>query len=523
MMRREAQPSTAARMARVRAAMTLDDRLDDVTRARIWAALDRRLAAEVRAGAAWRRWRWPVACAIAGCAAVLAIASGRERSRHMVSEGPARAIVAPADTTVTATIAVHTRAALVGPAELDVVGARTVRLVSGTLYASFEGGPGRSLRVEAPGAVVDVVGTLFAVEAGIGAAPTCVSVAHGRVRMTMGPRIVMVGGGERVCTGPASAVGPIRPGVKEALVRHEDGALAGAAPAAPVSAPAAPVPAPAAPAPAPAAPAPAPVPARAHPPMPDRSVAATSHPRPSPPEAPAPAPAPPAVPTASALYALAEAALTRHDPAAADRALARLIATAPGSPLVDEALYERARIAYARHAWAAARRALDALAAIPQTPLAEAGRWLACRIAVEAHDGDAARCLADYRAAFPRSPHDSRRARPARPARARRPRLRRRTALRRRARPPLPAEPAGRGLARALPGGPVTVRALVLAALLSLVVAGCVRDVDLTRAGDAAQRDGFGPDGLTPDGFGPVPDAWITDGFDLDGGVPPHD
>jgi uncharacterized protein HemY len=120
-----------------------------------------------------------------------------------------------------------------------------------------------------------------------------------------------------------------------------------------------------------------------------------------------PPPEPPTRPrTAAELYREAEAALARRDVTAADRALARLLADEPRSPLADQALYERARIAYQRHAWGEARRHLDSLAAIASTPLAEPGRYLACRIAVEARDADATRCLADYRAAYPRSAHD---------------------------------------------------------------------------------------------------------------------
>src|SRR5262249_27595802 len=68
--------------------------------------------------------------------------------------------------------------------------------------------------------------------------------------------------------------------------------------------------------------------------------------------------------TAAELYRDAEAALARHDAAAADHALARLLADDPHSPLADQALYERARIAYQRRAWSEARRHLDALASI---------------------------------------------------------------------------------------------------------------------------------------------------------------
>src|SRR5262249_52502578 len=96
-----------------------------------------------------------------------------------------RSLLAPDDTTLTTHLGPHTRAALVGPAQLRVVGTpgnvTTVRLDRGTLLAEFTGGPGRALHVEAPGMVVEVVGTLFSVE--IQAAKTCVAVAHGRVEV----------------------------------------------------------------------------------------------------------------------------------------------------------------------------------------------------------------------------------------------------------------------------------------------------------------------------------------------------
>lgn len=115
---------------------------------------------------------------------------------------------------------------------------------------------------------------------------------------------------------------------------------------------------------------------------------------------------PPPKPTPDELYRLAETALAARDPAAADRALATLIAEYPRSQLIEQAIYDRARIAYQQHAWPAARAHLARLTAIPGSLLAEPGHYLRCRIAVETHDASAAACLTDYRTAFPRSPHD---------------------------------------------------------------------------------------------------------------------
>lgn len=384
-------------MLTLRAIMTVDDQLDDVTRARIWSRLEDRLDAR----APQRRW-WGWLAVPVACAAVLVIVLARHAE-------PPRALEAPAGAMLSAPIGPHVHAALVGPARLELgEDAATVRLAAGTLYAEFESGPGRALRVVAPGAVVDVVGTLFAVEA-IGDHASCVSVVHGRVRVTTPSRIAYVGAGQRWCTN--AAVRQIEPRTRERLIRHEQ-VLALDAPVSPPPPP----PAPPTPAPTPM-PMPTPTPTRVAPPAPAvvaaviRERAPAPEPLPPPPPAPAPEPPKPVVvepgpPTAEELYRQAEGALARHDLAAADRAFAQLLAQAPDSPLADEALYERAQLAYQRKAWSDARRHLDTLAQLPGTPLAEPGRYLACRIAVEASAGDAASCLTAYRAAYPQSAHD---------------------------------------------------------------------------------------------------------------------
>jgi TolA-binding protein len=137
-----------------------------------------------------------------------------------------RTLAVPVDTTVASRIGPHTAASIVGPARIDILGssgdATAVRLHSGTLLAEFTSGPGRSLRIDAPGAVVEVVGTLFAVEARGGA--TCASVAHGRVRVTTAAGVVHVEGGQRYCTG--DAIRPIADDMRDALARHDATLLA---------------------------------------------------------------------------------------------------------------------------------------------------------------------------------------------------------------------------------------------------------------------------------------------------------
>jgi hypothetical protein len=111
--------------------------------------------------------------------------------------------------------------------------------------------------------------------------------------------------------------------------------------------------------------------------------------------------------SATELYQIADTALAARDLAAADRALATLIAEHRDSRLVDQALFDRARIAHQRRDWRGARQHLAALAAISSTLLAEPGHWLRCRVDVDASDHANARsCLTEYRRAFPKSPHD---------------------------------------------------------------------------------------------------------------------
>jgi hypothetical protein len=419
----------------VRSAMTADDRLDDIKRAQLWTRIDARLAAPV----ARRSW-WP-AVALASTGACAAVAWLVLRGHDAV------ALVAPADTTLSAHLGPYTRASLVGPARAELIGtpgdATAVRLRSGTLLADFTGGPGRSLRVEAPGVVVEIVGTLFAVEAR--ADDTCVSVSHGRVRVTPRDQAALaVSAGETWCRSHAAA--PITPAISDALAHHE-AILTAAAPPPPIVEPLPPpppiveplpTPPPAAPpasivapprAPLPPSP-PTPhiVPRATHEPVrveaspppiavepaaPSPSPSPSPSPLPSPSPSPSPSPPPPPSPppstpppTADSLYTSAESSLAHGNLAAADHSLAQLLASFPDSPLADQALYERARIAYQRHAYSVARAHLVQLAQLTSSPLVEPGAYLSCRIAVETHDSAAESCLLDYRKTYPRSPHD---------------------------------------------------------------------------------------------------------------------
>ncbi|MEP6861885.1 MAG: FecR domain-containing protein [Deltaproteobacteria bacterium] len=447
---RAAAAASERRDELVRVALTTGDELDDIRRAKIWTRVEDRLDEPVHTP-----WRWLLAGgagALALAAAVMLVVT----HRRSAPDG----FVAPPDATLSLRLG-HARAALVGPARLDVVETTerttTVALRSGRLLAEFEGGEGRSLRIEAPGATIEIVGTLFAVD--VHDAVTCVSVSHGRVRMMTFSRVLFVDGGHTACS-DSPATHALASDVGEALAHHAATlALAEAAPVRDAPGPGRPRPT----SPAASDPVPAPVPAPA--PVPGPGPRAGAGPRTSsatasaswsrsrsasvsvsgpasgsgsasasgpvsasvsepvsasapaastvfgdPPPAPTPQPnivkptPPPS--TATELYRAAEAALARRDLAAADRALATIIDTLPTSSLLDQALYDRARIAYDRHAFSDAQHHLDRLATLPTSPLLEPGAFLSCRIAIAANDPRADACLATYRSTYPHSPHD---------------------------------------------------------------------------------------------------------------------
>ncbi|HEU0035019.1 MAG TPA: FecR family protein [Kofleriaceae bacterium] len=422
----------------LRTAFTHDERLDDITRARMWTQLEDRMTTP----AAPRRWPIIAGAVLAAAAAVVAFVATRPGRSD-----DAPALIAPRDTTLVANLGPYTRAALVGDrgeARLELVGApgeiTRVRLAHGTLLASFDGGAGRALAIETRDATIEVVGTLFAVD--VDERETCIAVAHGKVRVVAAGRESFVAGGERLCT-QATAVQPIPPAIRDTLAQHER-VIARVEPP-PAQPPANEPPQSDPPQRTPAAPptVTVTVPARTHASAPHdtRQVPtiatitripavtptpspSTSPPTPPPSQTTTTTPTPPSTPpidppvppvtaphraTPDELYRTAEQALAAHRPGDADRALDQLVREYPSSSLVDQALYERARIAYRARAWATARRHLDQLAqlaAAHPSPLAEPGRYLTCRIAVEARDGEAASCLAAYRAAYPHAPHD---------------------------------------------------------------------------------------------------------------------
>jgi TolA-binding protein len=350
----------------LRRAFTTDDELDDIRRAQAWSRIESRIATRNREPA---RSRWPLALAI-GLGAVAAVAALALFSHHAPTS-----FIAPADTRLSLQIDDATRAVLVGPAELEPVAhsatTTVVRIRRGTLLGEFEGGHGRSLQILAPGAVIEIVGTLFSVEARADA--TCVSVSHGTVKLTTAARVQLVTTGRRACSDQI-ATSPIAPAMRDELAHHAATAIAAVAP----------------------------------PPVPVVTPIITPTPTPTPPAAVMPPviTAPAKQLDAGQLYAEAERALAARDPAAADRALAKLVGEFPTTKLLDQAYYDRARIAFDRGAWAEARGDLERLAQLADSPLVEPGAYLRCRVAVAAADGSAAACFGGYRARFPQSPHD---------------------------------------------------------------------------------------------------------------------
>jgi hypothetical protein len=140
------------------------------------------------------------------------------------------ALTVPAEASVSSQLGPHTRASVVGPARLALRrtgDATVVALERGTLLADFAGGSNRTLQIDAPGATIEIVGTLFSVEV---ASSTCTSVAHGRVKVTSTAtaNVMFVGAGERYCVD--AAIEPIAPTVREALERHEATITAQASP-----------------------------------------------------------------------------------------------------------------------------------------------------------------------------------------------------------------------------------------------------------------------------------------------------
>jgi hypothetical protein len=349
---------------------------------------------------------------------------------------------------VRARLADRARVVLLGPAELRVVSAGGDRvelaLARGTLLVDYDRRRGGSLRIQAPGAVTDVVGTLFSVETD--GDESRVSVARGRVNVATGepsaPVVQVLDAGQSLSTtwtGPralgeaarhlldehAAEAPAATPALHPATAPHAREAAAPPAPRpARLALAAAPPPAPAAETPAAGAPPAelpanrvigrsAPVPATAPPPTPAPPLPVPAPPPVlAPPPALAPAPVlapPPAPPTPEALYRDAEQAMRRRDWGTARRQLGRVIAANTGAAVEDVARYELAQMSLGAGDRAQAARLLDELLTSGREPALRApAAFLRCEIEAQADaPGPALRCLTELRASRPPPSYDA--------------------------------------------------------------------------------------------------------------------
>jgi hypothetical protein len=200
------------------------ERLDDLI-ARLIPYMERRGARRTfRPG-------WAVA-SLAAAAALLIALGGVILSRRSVPEPEPAVAVAPEPVPLEPVVAPvqHAEPApwlrVVTPAGWDGKVTRDGRAVEiamqhGFVAVSFVGGRGRKVRVRAPNATVDVVGTRFFVEIGDGGA-THVGVAEGRVRLTGGRGTVEVAAGQTLSI-DAGGLG-VRPETPLVASRHLDDA-----------------------------------------------------------------------------------------------------------------------------------------------------------------------------------------------------------------------------------------------------------------------------------------------------------
>ena len=351
---------------------------------------------------------------------------------------------------------------LIGPARAWSEGAdgRTVvHLDQGRLLASLEGGAGRRLQIVSPGAVTDVVGTLFSVEVVGGASR--VAVAHGRVQVSAAAE-GSSGGQLRAAREIAAGQGwlsalpepdALEPALAEALADHErtppprgasvplsvTEAPSGAgvwvgrrriasAPAwmlvephaavrlsalAPAAAPPvrAPSPPPSteptlAPSSKPSPPVLEPA-ARATTPAGPRALLTRPGAEPTEPPPPDAAFAAPEELTARTLFREADAARAKGDTALALRTLRALVERFPRESAAAAAHYE---LALMEEAAGSGDAALRDLAAVDTPSLEEPTEYLRCRVLARrtaVRTTEAERCLADFRRRFPASAHDA--------------------------------------------------------------------------------------------------------------------
>jgi hypothetical protein len=373
-------------------------------------------------------------------------------------EQPASRLDVPAGWLVRASLGDAIAITLTGPARAwseraAGSGQTVVHLDRGRLLASLEGGTGRRLQIVSPGAITDVVGTLFSVEVVGGASR--VAVAHGRVRVEIapGPSEAPPRAPHEIAAGQSWLTtlpepDEIEPSLAEALFEHERTppprgatvplsvieAPAGAgvwvgkrriasapawvlveshvavrlsAPAGAAAPPADPFPLPATeptqePAQKPAWPGSEPraratTPAGPRPPLTRSGAEPTASTEP-------PAFAPPEEMTAQTLFREADAARAAGDTGLALRTLRTLVERFPRESATAAARYE---LALMEETAGYGEAALRDLAAVDIPSLEEPTDYLRCRVLAKRDATEAEQCLADFRHRFPTSAHDT--------------------------------------------------------------------------------------------------------------------
>lgn len=471
--------TTCAARAHLRAAvreavLAEDDQLDDLTRSRVLGRLGETIDPVATARSRWgtrapRRLAWSL-----GLVAAVAVVVGLGLSlAQRIATSPASAVVAarpgrvltpyavqaadeparpelgkaldrlqlPARATVRAHLGELAELTLVGPLDLSVTHASPqvveLRLGRGTLVGDYDGIHGGKLRVRSGAVTVEVVGTLFAVEAS--QEDTRVSVVHGTVRIECQGQVVMLTNGQS-WSASRNQVEPFAPSVSLLFERVGRGLVD--EPASGVQAQAPPGPAPAA-AGAAGASLPEPTSPRARPAMATHLArhasegrtgpavvpavsegplvlpSAAGHtatgtplawPAPSPAAAPmpgssaAPSPAPAAPVTAASLYRQAEAALQHGDDARGRQLLSELVLRFPTDASADAARFELALILRKAGQRQQALALADHLARSGRDgPFLEPARFLRCRL--DADKGAATECLQQFVDEYPRSSH----------------------------------------------------------------------------------------------------------------------
>lgn len=433
--------------------LAADDQLDDLTRARVGDKLAASMEqAAAKAGASapplWRRRGAQLMAVAAGVALVAGLLLWRASRRSV--EAPRQPLIAehqpanrvllpraimqgsgpwhdpklvfgqkverlkvPAGVALRASLTQRAELTLYGPLELAVTLAAgdriELQLASGILIGEYKGSEGSSLVIRSPGAVTEIVGTLFAVEVHEG--QSRVSVSRGEVQVQSGGMTTAVGARQSWSTA-RSSLGSTPPSVVALFAKHErQPELAqvrafepkekrslqtqGEAPAPKRSRPAvarkvrtgkAAAVAAAPDSPEPAAP------------------TAVAKPTASPDQPAPPAPPAPAFEAASTLYRAAEAALKRRDHTEAGQLLSALIKGHPGHALADSARYELALLLLKRGERAQADTLLSQIKSTAR--FAGPAHYLRCRVKREQGKRAAAiACYSAFRSAYPASPY----------------------------------------------------------------------------------------------------------------------